>query len=220
MTVSEPFARVIYADPAWDFTTWSDKAQRSAKRYYSIMSRQQIMDLPVGEMALPGCVLLLWGTSPNLMDWQAVMSAWGFLYKTKAFCWVKRTRTDATWHMGNGYYTRANTEDCWLGVKIDRWTRTGKPIVTIPTRKSQGVRQLVVERLRAHSQKPVQVYDRIERLFDGPYVELFARATRPGWHSWGLEVPDDPVVTQFLPLPERQPKRAVWPEQAISGGRP
>jgi hypothetical protein len=26
---------------------------------------------------------------------------------------------------------------------------------------------------------------RIERLVAGPYLELFARTTRPGWDSWG-----------------------------------
>jgi len=31
------------------------------------------------------------------------------------------------------------------------------------------------------------IYDRIEELVDGPYIELFARNTRPGWESWGNE---------------------------------
>ena len=29
----------------------------------------------------------------------------------------------------------------------------------------------------------------IERASDGPYIELFARTTAPGWTSWGNEVP-------------------------------
>jgi N6-adenosine-specific RNA methylase IME4 len=38
-----------------------------------------------------------------------------------------------------------------------------------------------------HSRKPIGVYDRIERLFAGPYLELFARwaQPRPGWTYWG-----------------------------------
>ena len=31
-----------------------------------------------------------------------------------------------------------------------------------------------------HSQKPAEVYARIERLVAGPYIELFARGTRDG----------------------------------------
>ena len=32
-----------------------------------------------------------------------------------------------------------------------------------------------------HSVKPDEVYRRIERLYNGPYLELFARKPRKGW---------------------------------------
>jgi len=32
------------------------------------------------------------------------------------------------------------------------------------------------------------VYNHIENMLDGPYVELFARRKRNNWHSWGNEV--------------------------------
>lgn len=41
---------------------------------------------------------------------------------------------------------------------------------------------------RQHSRKPVCVYDRIERLVEGPYLELFSRTTREGWTVWGNQV--------------------------------
>jgi N6-adenosine-specific RNA methylase IME4 len=47
------------------------------------------------------------------------------------------------------------------------------------------VRRLVVDHRREHSRKPDQVRERIERLVDGPYIELFARETRDGWDCWG-----------------------------------
>jgi len=78
--------------------------------------------------------------------------------------------------MGLGYWTRANSEVCLLATR-------GKP-----KRKHADVRQAILEPRREHSRKPDCVYDRIERLVDGPYLELFARQTRPGWDSWGLEV--------------------------------
>jgi MT-A70 len=43
---------------------------------------------------------------------------------------------------------------------------------------------------REHSRKPDEQYPRIMRLFEGPYLELFARARWPGWKVWGLEAPD------------------------------
>ena len=41
---------------------------------------------------------------------------------------------------------------------------------------------------REHSRKPDEVVAGIERLVPGPYLELFARETRPGWTAWGNEV--------------------------------
>jgi N6-adenosine-specific RNA methylase IME4 len=39
-----------------------------------------------------------------------------------------------------------------------------------------------------HSEKPDEVYRRIERLYPGPYLELFARKPRDGWTVWGNEI--------------------------------
>jgi len=75
-----------------------------------------------------------------------------------------------------GYWTRANSEPCLLATR-------GKP-----KRLSAAVRQGIIEPRREHSRKPDCVHERIERLVAGPYLELFARATRPGWTCWGNEV--------------------------------
>ena len=39
-----------------------------------------------------------------------------------------------------------------------------------------------------HSEKPDEAYLRMQRLFGGPYLELFARKERPGWTVWGNEI--------------------------------
>jgi N6-adenosine-specific RNA methylase IME4 len=41
---------------------------------------------------------------------------------------------------------------------------------------------------REHCRKPDQMFELIEGLFDGPYLELFSRELRPGWTCWGNEV--------------------------------
>jgi len=74
---------------------------------------------------------------------------------------------------GLGYWTRGNPEMCLLATK-------GKP-----KRISKSVPQLVVEQRREHSRKPDIMYNHIENLLEGPYIELFARTQRPGWDSWG-----------------------------------
>ena len=77
---------------------------------------------------------------------------------------------------GLGYWTRANPDQCLLATR-------GKP-----PRKAKNVRRLVVEKRGEHSRKPDVVRDYIERLVDGPYLELFARETKPGWDCWGDQV--------------------------------
>jgi N6-adenosine-specific RNA methylase IME4 len=169
---------VIYADPAWSFENFSAKGEsRNPNRHYNTLSIEQIKALPVGHLAGDRCALFLWVTDPLLDQALDVMRAWGFRYVTTAFTWAKRTPLDTGWHIGTGYYTRANPEMCLMGMI----GRMGLP-------KSRAVRQLIVEPVRQHSRKPDRVISDIEAMFDGPYVELFARERRPGWDSWGNEL--------------------------------
>jgi hypothetical protein len=41
----------------------------------------------------------------------------------------------------------------------------------------------------AHSEKSDEAYHRMERLYPGPRLELFARKKRDGWKTWGNELP-------------------------------
>jgi N6-adenosine-specific RNA methylase IME4 len=149
---------VIYADPPWTFAVYSAKGKgRSAEAHYDCMSLDDIKALPVAALAMPDCCLFLWVTNPTLIQGLSVMEAWGFAYKTVAFCWTKPR------FMGLGYWTRANAELCLLGTR-------GKP-----KRRDAGVRMHVESPRREHSRKPDEVRAGIERLVAGPYVELFAR---------------------------------------------
>jgi hypothetical protein len=50
---------------------------------------------------------------------------------------------------------------------------------------AKDVKRLVIAPRREHSRKPEEVYDSIERLTRGPYLELFARQSRRGWDCVG-----------------------------------
>jgi N6-adenosine-specific RNA methylase IME4 len=182
----------ILADPPWAFNLWwggrSNKTpagvpSRATEPHYEVMREDELCALPIGDLAADDCVLFLWICWP-VLEWSLrVVKAWGFEYKTCAFCWVKANakqidmfRDDLTPHMTLGYWTRSNSEVCLLATK-------GKP-----KRLAADVRQAIVEPRREHSRKPDGVHDRIERLVAGPYLELFAReSTRPGWTFWGNE---------------------------------
>ena len=59
--------------------------------------------------------------------------------------------------------------------------------------------QLVFSPLRAHSQKPDEVRERIVDLMgDLPRIELFARSTADGWDCWGNEVPQQVEVDEVI----------------------
>lgn len=175
--------QVILSDPPWTYTVRTPKGEgRSASRHYRTMSLADIKALPVEALAAPSCHLFLWSTTPNLPHAFATMAAWGFTYSASAFAWVKLNKRAPTtgWTLrdfcvGMGHTTRKNIEICLLG-------RRGAP-----KRLRKDVRELVIAPRREHSRKPDEVRERIERYAEGPYVELFARSTRPGWDSWGLE---------------------------------
>ena len=172
---------VVYADPPWTFATYSDKGKgRSAEAHYSCMGFADICKLPVAEWAARDSILLLWVTDPLMPRGLDLMEAWGFTYKTVGFYWAKLNKSatreafdERSFFTGLGYWTRANPEMCLLGTRGS------------PKRLAKDVRRLVVTPRREHSRKPDEVYERIERLAAGPYLEVFAREGRPGWDAWG-----------------------------------
>jgi site-specific DNA-methyltransferase (adenine-specific) len=169
--------KIIYADPAWYFKSWSRKGnERSATQHYDCMSIDDICNLPVSSISDDDCVLLIWVIDPMLPEALEVIKAWGFKYKTVAFTWVKENKSEG-YFTGLGYWTRANPEMCLLATK-------GKP-----KRISKSVKQLVIDKRREHSRKPDRIRNDIIELFgDLPKIELFARQKTVGWDVWGNQV--------------------------------
>lgn len=169
---------VIYADPPWNFRSWSKKGEKkSAQNHYNCMSIDDICRLPVNDIAADNSILFMWVTDPLLKQQMDVITAWGFEYKTVGFTWVKLNKSGPGLFMGCGYYSRKNPEMCLIGTK----GKPGRPI-------ARNVRQVVLSPVREHSRKPDEVYNRIELMYNGPYIELFARSSKPGWDAWGNEV--------------------------------
>lgn len=172
----------ILADPPWPFATWSHKGLgRSGEAHYSTMSHADLYALPVSDLATDDAVLFLWIVQTQIPQASEVVRRWGFELKSIAFAWVKGCGLplfpdDVRTQMGMGKWTRAEFEQCWLATRGS------------PKRKNADVRQVILDKRREHSRKPDEIYSRIERLVDGPYLELFARNKRPGWTSWGNEV--------------------------------
>jgi N6-adenosine-specific RNA methylase IME4 len=196
--------RVIYADPPWNFRTYSPKGRgRCPDAHYDIMTLRDLkrMRAEIDRYASPDCALFLWATDPLLPQALDVIEAWGFAYKTVGFYWAKLNKkapqehfTAASFFTGLGYWTRANAEMCLLATRGS------------PRRRSRSVKRLVIAPRREHSRKPDEIYDRIESLMEGPYLELFARQSRSGWEAVGHQAElfdDGPVETRRWPSVRR-----------------
>lgn len=180
--------RVIYADPPWRYQRYGQRGHGAVARHYATMTPEEIGALPVLRLAADPCALFLWGTWPKMREALQVIGLWGFEFKTCAFVWEK-TNADGTPFMGLGSYTRLDSEFVLLATRGEGMTKL---------RRSARVRQTVRAPVLAHSQKPGEVRARIEALFPGPYVELFARHAPTGWSAWGDQVEGDPRVAEVL----------------------
>ena len=167
--------QAIYADPPWDYQQC--RLSGSAKKHYPTMRIEELCALPVAEIADRDCALFLWATFPQLPEALRLIQAWGFVYKTVAFVWLKQNRKALTWFYGLGFWTRSNAEICLLATKGH------------PKRQSAGIHQLVISPVERHIKKPDEVREKIVALMgDVPRIELFARQQTPGWDVWGNEV--------------------------------
>ena len=167
--------QVIYADPPWDYQQC--RLSGSAKKHYPTMRIEELCAHPVAEIADRDCVLFLWATFPQLPEALRLITAWGFVYKTVAFVWLKQNRKALTWFYGLGFWPRSNAEIGLLATKGP------------PQRQPAGTNQLVISPVEHHSKKPDEVREKIVALMgDVPRIELFARQQTPGWDVWGNEV--------------------------------
>lgn len=158
---------LILADPPWVYPEDSNSPTRKIENHYPTASFTDIeaMEIPAAEDA----VLLMWGTSPLLPEQLAVMKAWGFKYRTCAV-WVKD-------RIGVGSWWRQQHELLLLGAR-------GAPGSPLPENRPPSI---IHAARREHSRKPDEIHAMAEAMF--PHLtarlELFARATRPGWDTWG-----------------------------------
>lgn len=158
----------LVIDPPWDWGDEGDADQMGrARPTYSTMSLEQLLDLPVGDIADVDAHVYLWITNRSLPKGFALLDRWGFRYVT-CLTWVKPS-------FGMGNYFRGQTEHVLFGV------RGSQPL----KRRDAGTVFSAARGPNGHSSKPLAFYDLVESCSPGPYVELFSRQQRDGWTMWG-----------------------------------
>lgn len=188
ITVAKDFAReisgkfaTVLADPPWRFMNRTGKVAPEHRRLsrYPTLTLKEISSLPVSTVVEESSHLYLWVPNALLAEGMKVMKAWGFTYKTN-LVWHKVRKDGGPDGRGVGFYFRNTTELVLFGIR-------GSLRTLAPGRRQVNI---IRTRKREHSRKPDELYDIIEQCSPGPYLELFARGSRPEWTSWGNEAED------------------------------
>lgn len=167
--------RLLVADPPWRFGDDLPGPKRGAASHYPTMSPEDIARFPLPPLA-DDAVLVLWRVASMLQEALYVARTWGFKPKAE-LVWVKTKKTDlAALSMGMGRTVRNCHEVAIIATR-------GRP-----PRSSAAERSVIFAPRGEHSRKPEESYALIERLYPGPYVELFARRERRRWTCFGREL--------------------------------
>jgi N6-adenosine-specific RNA methylase IME4 len=161
----------ILTDPPWQFEVGNRQGlQRGGHgRFYECMPLGELCALPVWQIITDATFLFMWTPAALIPDALAVLDAWGFTWRTHGI-WGKDKEP------GTGFYFRMHHEDLVLGVSPKCRPFFEKPSSIINAPRGE------------HSEKP-SIHEMIEAACDGPYAELFARRSYPGWTCVGDQLP-------------------------------
>ncbi|MDE5823262.1 MAG: cytosine methyltransferase [Lachnospiraceae bacterium] len=178
--------RTVMADPPWDINQRGKYSNRSAESHYELMPLERIKAMPVTDLCKDQAFLFLWIPNALLQEGLDVIKAWGFTFRSPIY-WIKP-------RLGLGNYIRNASETCLFA------TRGGAKV------RFHSQPNWVFAPQQEHSHKPEEQFAIIERLCDGPYLELFARRRPPlGWNCWGNEIDSDIVIPGY-PVPNYSSK--------------
>lgn len=197
---------LLYPDCPWQYRDKANSGDRGAGHKYATLSLLELkmMRPEIDRISAENSTLVLWATAPMIREALDLMEAWGYSYSTIALTWIKtypvsermkriakKLQVDADIleslfkdedltvmkaRIGMGNFTRSNAEFALLGTR-------GKVV-----RENAGVCSVIVSEVREHSQKPDEARDALVKLLgDVPRLEMFSRASTPGWDCWGLE---------------------------------
>jgi len=183
----------ILADPPWKFQNRTGKMAPEHKRLYRYhtMTNEEILSMPIKELALPKSHLYLWVPNALVDLGLHVMKEWGFEYKTMLI-WYKIRKDGGPDRRGVGFYFRNVTEVVLFGNR-------GQLRTLQPGRSQENI---ITTQKRGHSIKPDELYEIIESctppaLFFRIYS---ARRTRNNWISWGDEVEPQTAIKYSNPV--------------------
>lgn len=167
--------RVFLCDYPWLYNNRPPSGS-GQKDHYPGMTIEDGCKLPVEAHAAKNAVMFFWVTAPFLYyasdgitpDPYRILTAWGFTAKT-GMVWDKVDNA-----FGN-----------YVSIRHEHLLICTRGSCT-PDRPTPMFDSVFTERQTSeHSGKPESVRQMIERLYDGPYCELFGRERHEGWDVFG-----------------------------------
>jgi N6-adenosine-specific RNA methylase IME4 len=178
--------KTIYLDPPWKIcsggfstrkkTGEEHKGWGTPQNHYPVMNIKDIIkELQfVKDISDDQCHMYMWVVNNKIEDALTLIKELGFTYITNV-CWVKDK-------IGMGQYFRGQHELLFF-------CRKGNPMpYKYENEKKVTISSVVIEPKDIHSRKPHSFYDIIEKVSYGPYIELFARNRKDGWHTWAPHI--------------------------------
>lgn len=181
-------ADLCVIDPPW--TYWGDpNKDAAAGKHYTCMSDADIMRLDVQSYVRRHGLVFVWATCPKLDLAIDALRAWDFHYRGVAFTWIK-VRADGKVIGAQGPRASVTKPTSEL-LLVASTKRVGRPMKIA----DESIAQVVLAPRGKHSEKPAEVYRRIEAMYpQATKCELFARAERPGWTCVGDQLTEPSFV--------------------------
>jgi len=158
----------LIIDPPWPIEKIErDERPNQVGLDYPTMTIDELLALPVQDLAADDCHLYLWTTHKFLPYALRLAEAWGFRYQC-LMTWIKNVGfTPFSW-----MYSTEHVLFCRRGsLPLDR----------------MGLRLDFQAKVREHSRKPNEFYDLVSQASPGPRLDMFSREQHEGFEQWGLE---------------------------------
>jgi len=151
---------VIYADPPWSYAEVPYFKKSLAIQYkYPTISQAEMKKIDVASLANKNCWMFMWAVWAQLPHALDLMESWGFSYRTCAFVWAKKTKHGKNAKTYGRCCTQGSTEVVLCGKRGS------------PKRYAKNVEQFLEALRRGNSQKPDEIYDRLDQIVD-PTVQV------------------------------------------------
>lgn len=178
--------RTVLLDPNWP-ERGAGQSKRGADKHYPVSSirdiRRAIEFAECWDLEA-NAHMYMWITNNYVCEGLGLIKDLGFEPITN-LSWHKVMNPDEEdpelWEhqSGIGRYFRGSHELLFFAV---RGSGFHPDVIT----DRHDIKSAFAAKRGAHSSKPPTQYDIIEARSKGPFLEMYARETRPGWASWGF----------------------------------